>query len=94
LNKVNATQGESNAVVHGVQLNHKQLKKEKTFMYEGKWQFYPLEAIIKMGSKSNWITRNLWSVTNGRVDDDAINLAVLPIWVWILSLQATFISVN
>ena len=54
-----AKQDEPNAVVPDAVLNRKQLKKEKTFTYEVKWQFRPIEAntwvekntLIKMGYK-------------------------------------------
>jgi len=54
-----AKQDEPNAVVPDALLNRKQLKKEKTFTYEVKWQFRPMEAntwvekdtLIKMGYK-------------------------------------------
>merc|ERR1712023_23988 len=54
-----AKQDEANAVVPDAVLNRKQLKKEKTFTYEVKWQFRPMEAntwvekdtLIKMGYK-------------------------------------------
>merc|ERR1712071_76894 len=54
-----AKQDEPNAVVPDAILNRKQLKKEKTFTYEVKWQFRPMEAnvwvekdtLIKMGYK-------------------------------------------
>merc|ERR1711967_159076 len=54
-----AKQDEANAVVPDAVLNRKQLKKEKTFTYEVKWQFRPIEAntwvekdtLIKMGYK-------------------------------------------
>jgi elongation factor 3 len=52
-----AKQDEANVVVPDAVLNRKFLKKEKTFMYEVKWQFRPMEAntwvekaaLIKMG---------------------------------------------
>merc|ERR1711998_774533 len=52
-----AKQDEANAVVPDAVLNRKQKKKEKTFEYEVKWQFKPIEAnswvekdvLIKMG---------------------------------------------
>jgi len=54
-----AKQDEPNAVVPDAVLNRKHLKKEKTFTYEVKWQFKPIEAnvwvekqtLIKMGYK-------------------------------------------
>merc|ERR1711957_1110748 len=54
-----AKQDEPNAVVPDAVLNRKQLKKEKTFTYEVKWQFKPIESntwvekttLIKMGYK-------------------------------------------
>merc|ERR1719502_598353 len=54
-----AKQDEANVVVPDAVLNRKQLKKEKTFTYEVKWQFRPMEAntwvekdtLIKMGYK-------------------------------------------
>merc|ERR1719386_154285 len=54
-----AKQDEANVVVPDAVLNRKYLKKEKTFMYEVKWQFRPMEAntwvekdaLIKMGYK-------------------------------------------
>merc|ERR1711937_400362 len=54
-----AKQDEANVVVPDAVLNRKQLKKEKTFTYEVKWQFRPIEAntwvekdtLIKMGYK-------------------------------------------
>merc|ERR1712134_70331 len=54
-----AKQDEANVVVPDAVLNRKQMKKEKTFMYEVKWQFRPMEAntwvekdtLIKMGYK-------------------------------------------
>jgi elongation factor 3 len=54
-----AKQDEANAVVPDAVLNRKQKKKEKTFEYEVKWQFRPIEAnvwvekdtLIKMGYK-------------------------------------------
>merc|ERR1711957_298434 len=54
-----AKQDEPNAVVPDAVLNRKHLKKEKTFEYEIKWQFRPIEAntwvektaLIKMGYK-------------------------------------------
>jgi len=54
-----AKQDLPNAVVPDAVLNRKQNKKEKTFMYEVKWQFKPIEAnvwvlkdtLIKMGYK-------------------------------------------
>merc|ERR1712232_355432 len=39
-----AKQDEANAVVPDAVLNRKHLKKEKTFTYEVKWQFRPIEA--------------------------------------------------
>merc|ERR1712134_240385 len=54
-----AKQDEANVVVPDAVLNRKHLKKEKTFTYEVKWQFRPMEAntwvekdtLIKMGYK-------------------------------------------
>jgi elongation factor 3 len=54
-----AKQDEANVVVPDAVLNRKHLKKEKTFTYEVKWQFRPIEAntwvekdtLIKMGFK-------------------------------------------
>merc|ERR1712070_395322 len=54
-----AKQDEANVVVPDAVLGRKQLKKEKTFTYEVKWQFRPIEAntwvekdtLIKMGYK-------------------------------------------
>jgi len=54
-----AKQDEVNVVVPDAVLNRKHLKKEKTFTYEVKWQFRPIEAnswvekntLIKMGYK-------------------------------------------
>merc|ERR1719313_3133957 len=54
-----AKQDEANAVVPDAVLNRKVLKKEKSFLYEVKWQFRPIEAntwvekdtLIKMGYK-------------------------------------------
>merc|ERR1711998_790601 len=54
-----AKQDEANVVVPDAVLNRKQLKKEKTFTYEVKWQFRPIEAntwvekdtLIRMGYK-------------------------------------------
>merc|ERR1711907_803426 len=52
-----AKQDEANVVIPDAVLNRKNMKKEKTFLYEVKWQFKPIEAnawvpkdtIIKMG---------------------------------------------
>merc|ERR1719321_589202 len=54
-----AKQDEANVVVPDAVLNRKMLKKEKTFTYEVKWQFRPIEAntwvekdsLIRMGYK-------------------------------------------
>jgi len=53
-----AKQDEPSAVVPDALLNRKQLEKEKTFTYEVKWQFRPLEGntwvekdtLMKMGN--------------------------------------------
>merc|ERR1712178_437602 len=52
-----AKKDEAAAVVPDAVVNRKQNKKEKTYMYEGKWQFKPIESncwvskevLIKMG---------------------------------------------